>query len=182
MQILEAVVHIKGVVNPFLLEKVIKFIDHKATQKLSDISGDSLKDYRSVKGYQLNTKTPSNMFYWNIIKKEIQRLYVYYKIKFPLIKSTTVNQMDLLKYEPGGEYKVHTDHHALTPRTLTAILNLNNSYEGGELAFGDQKENEIAQYKLGKGDILFFPSCFLYPHFIKPITKGNRYSIVTWLQ
>ena len=36
--------------------------------------------------------------------------------------------------------------------------------------------------KLGKGSIVFFPSNFMYPHGIQPITKGTRYSIVSWLQ
>ena len=33
---------------------------------------------------------------------------------------------------------------------------------------------------LKKGDILIFPSVFLFPHEVKPITSGTRYSFVTW--
>ena len=43
-------------------------------------------------------------------------------------------------------------------------------------------KKEIKKFKLGKGTILFFPSNFMYPHIIKTITKGTRYSIVSWLQ
>ena len=32
-----------------------------------------------------------------------------------------------------------------------------------------------------KGDLLIFPSNFLYPHKITPITKGVRYSYVSWV-
>ena len=46
----------------------------------------------------------------------------------------------------------------------------------------DQKNFEVKRLKLDKGSIVFFPSNFMYPHGIEPITKGTRYSIVSWLQ
>ena len=61
-------------------------------------------------------------------------------------------------------------------------MNLNDDYEGGDLIFTDQKDNEIKRCQLGKGSIVFFPSNFMYPHGIQPITKKTRYSIVAWLQ
>ena len=57
-----------------------------------------------------------------------------------------------------------------------------DSYDGGNLIFTDQNRKEIKRLKLGKGSIVFFPSNFMYPHGIQPITKGTRYSIVAWLQ
>jgi len=41
---------------------------------------------------------------------------------------------------------------------------------------------EVKRLKLSKGSIVFFPSNFMYPHSIEPITKGTRYSIVAWLE
>ena len=61
-------------------------------------------------------------------------------------------------------------------------MNLNDEYEGGDLVFRDQKNLEIKRLKLTAGSIIFFPSNFMYPHSIEPITKGTRYSIVAWLQ
>jgi len=98
------------------------------------------------------------------------------------MESNTINQIDLLKYTPGGQYKIHTDHFSDTPRHLSIIINLNNNYKGGDLIFLNQKEKEIKRLKLGKGSMVFFPSNFLYPHSIEPITKGTRYSIIAWLQ
>ncbi len=34
---------------------------------------------------------------------------------------------------------------------------------------------------LKTGDMIIFPSNFLYPHQVMPVTKGERYSIVSWL-
>ena len=140
------------------------------------------KKFRNVKGYQVNFDTPRNEFYWNLIKKEIERLYVYYTIKFPKMSSNKINQIDLLKYRVGGKYEVHIDHFSTTTRCLSVIINLNDNYKGGNLVFTDQKEIEIKRIKLQKNSIVFFPSNFLYPHTIEPILKGTRYSIVEWLQ
>ena len=95
--------------------------------------------------------------------------------------SHKINQIDLLKYSIGGKYEyIQIITH--TPRHLSIIINLNDDYEGGDLIFTDQKEKEIKRLKLSKGSIVFFPSNFMYPHGIQPITKGTRYSIVAWLQ
>ena len=96
--------------------------------------------------------------------------------------SNKINQIDLLKYTPGGKYEIHTDHFSNTNRHLSVIINLNDEYEGGDLIFTDQKNIETKRLKLDKGSIVFFPSNFMYPHSIEPITKGIRYSIVAWLQ
>tara|TARA_Y100001972_G_scaffold18464_1_gene20932 strand:- start:1585 stop:2130 length:546 start_codon:yes stop_codon:yes gene_type:complete len=178
---LEAIVEIKNIINPEFIKKIIPLIKLKSKTHLKVNSGVN-RDIRNVKGYHMTLDTPTNVFYWNYIKQEIERLYSYYKIKFPKMASYKINQIDLLKYSPGGKYEIHTDHYTNSPRHLSIIINLNNDYEGGDLIFTDQKEKEVKRLKLGKGSIVFFPSNFLYPHSIKPITKGTRYSIVSWLQ
>ena len=30
------------------------------------------------------------------------------------------------------------------------------------------------------GDVIIFPSNFMYPHRVEPVTKGARYSYVSW--
>ena len=59
--------------------------------------------------------------------------------------------------------------------TLSIIINLNDNYEGGDLVFWDE-------YKvhLGEGDVVVFPSLFLFPHRIEAVTRNVRYSGVTW--
>ena len=37
------------------------------------------------------------------------------------------------------------------------------------------------EIQLKKGDVLVFPSNFLYPHKVEPVTKGLRYSIISWV-
>jgi len=82
----------------------------------------------------------------------------------------------LLEYGEGCFYTQHTDHFAAHSRTISCSLNLNDDYTGGEFTFFDDR----ISYKLGKGDVLMFPSNFMYPHAIKPVLSGTRYSIITW--
>ena len=182
MDHLEAIVELKNIVNTDFCKNIMALTDKKAIKNLTIGTGEVNKDIRNVKGYSLNLQTPTNLFYWNYIKTEIERLYIHYKIKFPKMESNKINQIDLLKYKPGGNYKIHTDHFSITARALSIIINLNEDYKGGDLVFTDQKEKEIKRLKLNKRSIVFFPSNFMYPHSIEPITKGTRYSIVAWLQ
>ena len=181
MDHLEAIVELKNLVSNDFIEKIIPLTNNKAKENLKITSGLDT-NIRNVKGHSLTFDTPTDLFYWNYIKKEIERLYTYYKIKFPKMTSSKINQIDLLKYSVGGKYEVHTDHFTTLTRHLSVIINLNDDYKGGDLIFTDQKEKEIKRLKLGKGSIVFFPSNFMYPHGIQPITKGTRYSIVAWLQ
>ena len=177
----EAIVEIKNVIRPDFIKRIIPLINKKAKKKLGIETGLDTKE-RNVKGYHLNSTTPTNLFYWNYIKKEIERLYIFYKGKFPKMQSLKINQIDLLKYPCGGKYEIHTDHFTTANRVLSVIMNLNDDYEGGDLIFFDQKDKEVKKIKLDIGSIVFFPSNFMYSHCIQPITKGTRYSIVAWLQ
>jgi len=181
MDHLEAIVELKNIIDKNFNKKLISLINKKSKKKLTIQDGLNT-NIRNVNGYHLNLDTPTNLFYWNFIKKEIERIYPFYKAKFPLATGKKVEQIDLLKYELGGKYSPHIDDTSYSPRLLSVILNINDDYEGGELCFFDQKYNEVKSLKLVKGSIVFFPSNFMYPHTIKPITKGQRYSIVSWLR
>ena len=83
---------------------------------------------------------------------------------------------DLLKYETGQFYKQHTDSFKDRPRAVSCSFMLNDDYEGGEFAFFDRE----LVYKVKKGSCIMFPSNFMYPHEVMPVTNGTRYSIITW--
>jgi len=83
---------------------------------------------------------------------------------------------DLLRYKEGGFFKTHIDEGPKYNRTVSCSLILNDDYEGGEFAFFDREIKLTPK----KGDALMFPSNYIYPHEVMPVTKGTRYSIVTW--
>ena len=86
------------------------------------------------------------------------------------------------RYAPGQIMRQHHDHiHSIFDGklrgipVLSFILNLNDDYEGADLFFW-----EDTVVPLGKGDIIIFPSNWLFPHGVTEATKGKRYSAVTW--
>jgi predicted 2-oxoglutarate/Fe(II)-dependent dioxygenase YbiX len=59
--------------------------------------------------------------------------------------------------------------------SVSVVGLLNDTFGGGEfIMFKD------TDMKLKKGDILVFPSNYLYPHRVEKVTKGVRNSFVTW--
>ena len=96
------------------------------------------------------------------------------KFKHSVIKQDS--GYELLRYKEGEFYTQHTDSFKDVPRSVSCSFALNDDYEGGEFAFFDR---EIA-VKAPKGSALLFPSNFMYPHEILRVTKGVRYSVITW--
>ena len=99
-----------------------------------------------------------------------------YNEKFPHCKIIEDSGYDLLSYKKGQFYTEHTDSFKDRPRAVSCSFALNDDYEGGEFAFFDRE----LVYKLKKGSCIMFPSNFMYPHEVMPVTSGTRYSIVTW--
>lgn len=88
----------------------------------------------------------------------------------------------LNRYNKNTLMRPHYDHiHSLFDGkqkgipVLSLVGLLNDDYEGGELTFFDDYKLNLKQ-----GDVVVFPSCFLYPHKVNEITKGTRYSLVSW--
>lgn len=85
------------------------------------------------------------------------------------------------RYQVNSEMQNHCDHiHSLFSGdvkgipVLTMIGQLNDEFTGGELMILDE------EYKLDVGDVIIFPSCFLYPHRVQKVTDGVRYSLASW--
>ena len=93
-----------------------------------------------------------------------------------------IEAVDALKYEVGGHYIYHIDSAPSMPRTLSAVLLLNNDYDGGELCFSDPINQECyLKVDAVPGRLIVWPSNFLYPHAVTPLKKGKRYSVVSWV-
>ena len=87
----------------------------------------------------------------------------------------------LNKYSVGQTMREHYDHiHSIFDGekkgipVLSLVGLLNDNFEGGEFYINNKP------IELKKGDILIFPSCFIYPHTVKSLTKGNRFTYVSW--
>ena len=95
---------------------------------------------------------------------------------YPMAQVKKDTGYDLLRYQTGDFFKTHTDSSEKYNRCVSCSFGINDDYEGGEFAFFD-RETVI---KIPKGAAILFPSNFMYPHEILPVTSGTRYSVVTW--
>lgn len=81
---------------------------------------------------------------------------------------------NFVKYSPGKYFKVHADHGPYYTCTISAVVYLNDDYEGGEIQFTRQG----LTVKPEAGDIVLFPSNFVYEHSSLEIKSGTKYSVV----
>tara|TARA_S200002703_G_scaffold154259_2_gene156799 strand:+ start:649 stop:1212 length:564 start_codon:yes stop_codon:yes gene_type:complete len=88
----------------------------------------------------------------------------------------------VLKYNESNFYIWHYDDGPQFPRTFSFIYFLNNDFEGGELFFRNPNGTEEFSIEKNQNRLVIWPSCFLFPHSVKKVTKGTRYSIVSWIQ
>ena len=101
----------------------------------------------------------------------------------------------ITRYKKGGFYKFHRDgygdHLSAYDNPKNAFLHghvrklsmsviLNDNFDGGafELASYGKEECTITPLEMKQGDIVVFPS--FMEHRVAPVTKGIRYSLVTW--
>jgi predicted 2-oxoglutarate/Fe(II)-dependent dioxygenase YbiX len=86
------------------------------------------------------------------------------------------------RYQKGQTMRIHCDHiktlfegEVRGIPVLSIIINFNDDYKGGDLIFWDDYKID-----LGEGDVVVFPSLFLFPHRIEEVTENIRYSGVAW--
>ena len=84
---------------------------------------------------------------------------------------------NFIKYEPGHHFMEHHDHGFSYNCTVSLVAYLNDDFEGGELFFRLQGINYIPK----AGDVVLFPSTYMYPHQAKVVHSGTKYSLVTML-
>jgi predicted 2-oxoglutarate/Fe(II)-dependent dioxygenase YbiX len=90
-------------------------------------------------------------------------------------KMEFMESINFVKYNPGQHFNVHTDSGFSYFCTLSSVGWFNDDYDGGELWFPYLN----LTFKPQKGDVLFFPSTYIYAHGSKEVTKGIKYSAVT---
>ena len=148
-------------------------------------AGDT--DYRKCQNLWINEQVVLNMGLPDIFKEiyykldiEVKQVIEKYQAEFADCKKSIVGEhqgFNILKYNKDNKYDEHIDdfgHRAF--RRLSISLSLTDDFTGGEFEFfGTDK------ISLKKNQALIFPSSWLYPHRILPITDGVRRSIVTWI-
>jgi hypothetical protein len=80
-----------------------------------------------------------------------------------------------VKYDgPGTRFKIHADHGPSYISTTSVVAYVNDDYEGGEIYF----PRFDVKIKPQAGDIVVFPSTYVYEHSSEDIVSGTKYSVV----
>ena len=83
---------------------------------------------------------------------------------------------NFVKYEGQGKhFNIHADHGPAYNTTVSAVIYINDDYEGGEIQFP-----RLDGYTLTPkvGDIAIFPSNYVYEHASLPMKSGTKYCVV----
>ena len=170
-------------------------------QQLIDIGKDKWKTSETIGSHRSNTSPKgirdSNVF-WIKDQKVIDLIWPYMEsankragFNYDI---TAVESIQLTRYCKEGFYSWHMDGlgshrtaynipnskflHGKT-RKLSMTILLNSDFKGGHLKiYSCNPKQKTKQPDMSTGSIVVFPS-FLF-HRVTPITKGIRYSLVSW--
>lgn len=160
-----------------------------------DVCEKIISDYQNDPRWKKHTWfAPTKDFHTQLHDKELEILYdqkltslgVYFDnalIKYYVDLETygLVTFYDaprLNKYSTGTSMLKHVDLIRRNKEDGIPVISfigvLNDDYAGGEFIMN----KEVVELK--QGDILMFPSTFLYEHEVIEVTNGTRYSVVSW--
>jgi len=173
------------------------FIDSEtcknAVEKLEDVHWQEHQFYQARTGKMVSYDNELSTSHADIEEKAVITQKLWHAIEQYVLKDFAsfkewfngwngYTEVRFNRYDPDTQMKLHCDHiHSMFDGerkgvpVLTVLGTLNDEYEGGELMmFGDQ------EIKLPAGSVVVFPSNFMYPHEVKPVKSGVRYSYVSW--
>jgi PKHD-type hydroxylase len=96
------------------------------------------------------------------------------------VRWSDFEELHMVRYGPGGRYDWHVDNE-LTPeedRKITAIVALNDEYEGGGLDIMWPGTESHEHFDIAAGDAVVFPA--MLPHRGVQVSSGERWILVIW--
>lgn len=145
---------------------------------------ESMPEYRDCFDFKVNSsfaescKNTQFDDVYNIysdVQTRLQKCLDDYCSNYNNIKMEFMESINFVKYEKNHHFQVHSDHGFSYICTISSVMYLNDEYEGGELYFPYLDVKIKPEY----GDIVLFPSTFIYAHASLPIVSGTKYSAVT---
>lgn len=95
--------------------------------------------------------------------------------------SGPVEQMCIIRYQPGGQYEWHMDNEMTgdgLSRKVALVLSLNDDFTGGGTEFMWPHPGSSFTVKLPAGSGIMFPSFLM--HRGLPVLTGERWILVSW--
>ena len=183
------ILHLDNWIPKNILDKTINELSedntwkqHKFTNQktLKSLALNGNKELDVTNGYNLTHLKDLHDLTW----KGLEKYIIIDKLSGETFDSWNgFNQIRFNRYNKNQIMSKHCDHivslftgdrKGIPVLSIVAVLN--DNYKGGEFIMFDDYE-----IKFKAGDLIIFPSIFLYPHLVKPVKKGTRYSFVSWV-
>ncbi len=133
--------------------------------KKTDLYNDNSQEYKDLSDI------------WDVCYEKQKIAVDHYAAVFGVHDLRYWEAFNFIRYNEGQHFQYHHDHGFSYNCTVSLVAYLNDDYDGGGLHF---KQQDI-MYKPKAGDLVIFPSNFMYPHRAMPVEKGTKYSLVTML-
>ena len=169
--------HLKKWIPNYILTKTLKELTkEKNWTRHTYTDLQTLRKYSMNKNKELDVCWTNNLSYskeiYDLVWKALEKYIVIDKFGGDSFEGwSDFSKIRFNRYKKGQIMSKHQDHiqSLFTGEKrgipiLSIVCVLNDDYE----------------IKFKAGDILIFPSIFLYPHLVKPVKKGTRYSFVSW--
>lgn len=159
-------------------DKTYKWSDAKVTN--SDVAIKKARDCVDFK-YKQENLGPRNETNAELIDLHQE---IYEKLKLCIDDYARYWGIDVVYYEAfnfvkyegeGTHFNIHADHGPAYNCTVSAVIYINDDYEGGEIKF-PRLDNYVHTPRVG--DIAVFPSNYIYEHASLPMKSGTKYCVV----
>jgi predicted 2-oxoglutarate/Fe(II)-dependent dioxygenase YbiX len=167
----------------------------KLIDALERVNGESIHGYgwrEAQVGYAESMKDYRDCVDIKILEKDLnifpQHVSSPVGEAYSLIRSTAKNYasrynqgieymevINFVKYGVGNHFGIHSDDGFSYSCAVSTVMYLNDDYVGGQLHFPFIDYT----YEPRAGQIVVFPSSFIYSHASLPVVSGTKYSAVT---
>ena len=168
------IIIIDNFISSEICDSIVKEIESKATIDELKMNSDTNVKCKSIPR-DINDKLVSSPFVNNQFVNLAKKINLEYGINIQSINIPNYRKI-------YGNTRIHVDGVSdglgkTDKRTLSAIVSLNNDYEGGEIVFPIQNR----EIKLEKGQIILFPPYWTHPHYTNDLKNETfRYTINSW--
>lgn len=172
-----------NIINLLLNFDKAENICHIATVRILSNDGNTVSETTNENRKTKIIEIPNHII--NNIKNTIFTIHELYLKKIYNSKIKNIENPQFLRYDIEDHYIEHNDCEdfvnnkikKIIDRDISVIIFLNDNYEGGELEF----TNLQLSIKPKAGMMIAFPSYMEFSHKVHKVTKGTRYSIVSWI-
>lgn len=149
---------------------------HVTTSEEVDIEARNAKDFK-FNSVGLGPRTEENAALYDMHSEifNVVRACVDDYGRYWGVGIMSYEAFNFVKYEGAGtHFKIHADHGPTYVTTVSIVVYLNDDYEGGEIWF----PRFGLTHKPKTGDVVVFPSTYIYEHASQDMISGTKYSVV----